>query len=85
MWSPALIKQSRIRSKVRRTISNEKIALPQLPGKKLAQLTSVADIEFRRKGLEAFFEELLAVPKIMEAYAFRSFIEDPEIKVSPCE
>lgn len=45
--------------------------------KKPLPLSTTAEIETRRKGLEVYFQSLLQFPYIMEAYAFRQFIEEP--------
>lgn len=45
--------------------------------KKPLPLSTTAEIETRRKGLEVYFQALLQFPYVMEAYAFRQFIEEP--------
>ncbi|CAG9318214.1 unnamed protein product [Blepharisma stoltei] len=54
--------------------------LPSLPGKSISPLSSPGEIEARRKGLEKYMEELIAMPISAESFAFREFIDDPEIK-----
>lgn len=59
--------------------SSDLIQPDELPviSKKPLPLSTTAEIETRRKGLEVYFQALLQFPYIMEAYAFRQFIEEP--------
>ena len=62
---------------VQRAISDP-ICIDDFPSisKKTLPLSTTAEIENRRKGLEVYLQSLLQFPYIMESYAFRQFIED---------
>jgi len=51
--------------------------LPPLPRKGLVALSSHQELEQRRKALQIYVQELLRVPYVSEAYALRSFLQEP--------
>lgn len=53
-------------------------SFPALPHKSLVPVSTYVKIEQRRKALQGYMLELLKVPGIVDAYAFREFIQEPE-------
>lgn len=50
--------------------------LPKLPSKTITSLSSHREIEFRRKDLEKYMQELLVIPHVQDSLYFREFIDD---------
>ncbi|CAG9318098.1 unnamed protein product [Blepharisma stoltei] len=59
-------------------IKQTESTFPVLPGKSLTPLSSPKEIDNRRQGLEAFLEGLLTIPSVIDAFEFKSFINDCE-------
>lgn len=53
--------------------------LPILPKKTLTALGTMEEIENRREGLERYVKELVLVPGVQEAYAFRAFTRNSSL------
>lgn len=50
--------------------------LPKLPSKTITTLSSHREIEFRRKDLEKYTQDLLVIPHVQDSFYFREFIDD---------
>jgi hypothetical protein len=50
--------------------------LPKLPSKTITSLSSHREIEFRRRDLEKYMQELLVIPHVQDSLYFREFIDD---------
>jgi len=53
-------------------------SLPALPKKSLVPVSTYVEIESRRKALQTYVHDLLKLPGIIDSYAFRAFIQEPE-------
>lgn len=62
-------------------VIDDMLYLPKLPSKTLTAISSHREIEFRRKDLEKYLQELIHIPHVQDSYYFRQFIEDRELKM----
>lgn len=53
--------------------------LPKLPSKTITTLSSHREIEFRRKDLEKYMQDMLVIPHVQDSFYFREFIDDAEL------
>lgn len=62
------------------TFTGQKVSpsLPALPKKSLVPVSTYVEIEHRRKALQTYVHDLLKWPGILDSYAFRAFIQEPD-------
>lgn len=59
--------------------SDDVLYLPKLPSKTLTAISSHREIEFRRRDLEKYLQELIHIPQVQDSYHFRQFLDDKEL------